>query len=77
MRVCPRLLSFQRDLFHSNGTAGVTWSVRELLSFSYNPGINEAFEGTWQSGDPLMGQGFHDASLDLGWLEEVDDELED
>ena len=29
------------------------WSVRGLLEFSYAPGINEAYEGSWVSGDPI------------------------
>ena len=42
------------------------WSVRELLDFSYVSGINDAYEGTWASGDPppLM-----DETLDLDWME--------
>ena len=28
------------------------WSVRGLLNFSYVPGINEAYEGTWADLDP-------------------------
>ena len=30
----------------------MSWSVRNLLDFSYIPGINTAFEGTWAHGDP-------------------------
>ena len=30
----------------------MSWSVRSLLNFSYSKGLNEAFEGTWASGDP-------------------------
>ena len=30
------------------------WSVGELLDFNYIPGINEAMEVTWASGDPQL-----------------------
>ena len=31
----------------------MSWSVRDLLDFSYIPNLNEAFEGTWAHVDPL------------------------
>ena len=30
----------------------MTWSVRDLLDFSYTPTVNDAFEGSWAHGDP-------------------------
>ena len=76
MKVCPRLLSFQNSLeYNKPKPHDAAWSVRDLLDFSYNPGINEAFEGTWQSGDPLPLSGTHDASFDLGWLVEEEEEM--
>ena len=50
-------------------TDDMMWSVRELLDFSYIPGINEAYEGTWACSDhwPEVGDEM-DQSLGLGWL---------
>ena len=45
------------------------WSVRDLLHFSYSPGVNEAYEGTWASGDPIPDD------MGLDWLVGV--ELDD
>ena len=33
------------------------WSVRGILNFSYGPGINEAFEGSWETGDQQIEDG--------------------
>ena len=30
----------------------MSWSVRDLIDFSFLPAINAAFEGTWAHGDP-------------------------
>ena len=65
--VCPRFLTTRKEVLKSGGPApDMKWSVRELLDFSYVPGINDAYEGTWASGDPppLM-----DETLDLDWME--------
>ena len=43
----------RRDLFLDKlPCSDMSWSVRTLLEFSFLPGINEAFEGTWAHGDP-------------------------
>ena len=52
--VCPRFFTLQREVFRGGGpTPDMKWSVRGLLEFSYAPGINEAYEGSWVSGDPI------------------------
>ena len=67
MNVCPRFITHQRDiLMGSSPSADMKWSVRDLLEFSYIPGINEAFEGTWASGDPAaVAERLSDSSLGL------------
>ena len=53
----------------------MTWSVRDLIDFSHVPGINEAYEGTWASGDlPLKSDHPSDASFGLDWLEDDPDD---
>ena len=50
---CPRFWGERRDLFLDTlPCSDMRWSVRALLDFSYIPGVNEAFEGTWANGDP-------------------------
>ena len=44
----------------------MSWSVRDLLDFSYCPGINEAYEGDPQWDNSTLA----DTSLGLGWLDE-------
>ena len=71
---CPRFMSAREDIFLDQiPSRGVKWSVRDLLDFSYTPGINEAYEGSWDTGDPpqVMEDGLED-SLGLDWLEEPD-----
>ena len=72
---CPRLLTHQREIFgDAVPTDDMKWSVRDLLNFSYHPGINEAYEGTWNSGDPLpQMHDLMDESMGLGWLDDEDD----
>ena len=49
---CPRLWKERRDTFLDRlPGSDMSWSVRALLEFSYLPGVNEAFEGTWAHGD--------------------------
>ena len=70
---CPRFMSHRRDIFRDDiPTNDMTWSVRKLLDFSYIPGINEAYEGSWTATGPPAGEGGSqlEVSLDLGWLEE-------
>ena len=54
---CPRLWSSRRELLEGSppGPDG-RWSVRKLIDFSYLPGVNDAFEGTWAHGDPAQVQ---------------------
>ena len=74
---CPRLWEWRNDMFGGKiPTNDMTWSVRKLLDFSYHPGINEAYEGSWADGDPApeVGPGM-DGSFGLEWLDgERDDE---
>ena len=76
LNACPRLVAGRREIFLDKlPTADMTWSVRDLLDFSYLPGINEAYEGTWAAGDPLPGgDDMSDTSFGLDRLEE--DELD-
>ena len=54
--VCPRFQVQRREiLLDQPPTAEMKWSVRGLLNFSYVPGINEAYEGTWADLDPPDG----------------------
>ena len=75
MEVCPKFVSLQRDMFLGKlPTADMTWSVRTLLDFSYQPEINGAFEGTWNDEttvDPL------DALEGLEWLQGDGESAED
>ena len=50
-------------------TDDMRWSVRDLLDFSYVPGINETYEGTWTNSDPPLD---NDTTLGLSWLETED-----
>ena len=52
-------------------TADLKWSGRDFLDFSFNLGINEAFEGTWASGDPSLENKWpSDVSFELEWLKD-------
>ena len=43
---CPRLESRSRELFQGEPPGpDMKWSVRDLLNFSYIPGVNIAYEG--------------------------------
>lgn len=54
---CPCFHTSRREIFTNGPPSGdLGWSVRELLSFSYIPAINSAFEGSWAHGDTLAGQ---------------------
>ena len=65
---CPRLATARREvLLNEIPTPEMTWSVRDLLDFSYTPGLNEAFEGDWTAGDaPPTAGNLSDASFGLG-----------
>lgn len=71
LAVCPRFTELQRNTFLGGlPSSDMAWSVRQLLDFSFAPGINEAFEGTWANSDPIRGNaGPGDDSLGLDWLE--------
>ena len=71
MSVCPRLETYRRDFFLDQiPNNDMTWSVRDLLDFSYSPGINEAFEGIWDDEELPRAYHLHDDSLGLDWLED-------
>ena len=49
---CPRFFSAKRETFQDKlPSPDMLWSVRGILNFSYYPGINGAFEGSWETGD--------------------------
>ena len=75
MAVCPRFVTSQREiLLNQLPTADMIWSVCDFFYFSYVPGINEAFEGTWTSGDPSPeGDRLSDASFGLERLDDNND----
>ena len=73
MTTCPRFWAQRKEILRDKiPQRDMTWSVRELLNFSYVPEINEAFEGTWASGDtiPRGNCTMMDVSMSLEWLEE-------
>ena len=73
LSACPRLQGLRRDTFLDKlPSADMTWSVRGLLHFSFHPGINEAYEGSWASGDPQLSRGPDDGmdtTLDMDLME--------
>ena len=51
---CPRLLRASREFFQDCPPCNdMKWSVRDILHFSFIPGVNEAYEGSWAHGDPI------------------------
>ena len=49
-RDCPRFIAARRDIFLDRlPSPDRTWSVRDLLRFSYLPKIDEAFLGTLEA----------------------------
>ena len=69
---CPRFMTLRNDMFGDQiPDSRMTWSVRGLLDFSYNPGINEAFEGDWKASDDWA---VLEEGMGLGWLEGEGDE---
>ena len=71
---CPCFMSFQMSILQNKiPSTDMKWSVRDLLNFSYVPGINEAFEGTWTDIDPPK-DNVMDDSLDLSWLGDSEEE---
>ena len=69
LTVCPRLRGVRHDIFLDQfPNADMKWSVRNMLDFSFAPGLNEAYEGNWTNSDPLpMAQDGLDTSLGLYW----------
>ena len=69
---CPRLVAARDEIFlGETQDNNMRWSVRDLINFSYTPGINEAFEGTWTSGDPhVEPDRLSDVSFGLEWLDD-------
>ena len=54
IRSCPRHCANSREMFHGSMPGpDMSWSVRNILDFSYIPSINRAYEGTWAHDDPL------------------------
>ena len=71
LRVCPRHEQGKKELFLDKlPTSDMAWSVRDLLNFSYIPGINGAFEGVWNEGErPTGGTSCLDDTVGIDWLE--------
>ena len=71
---CPRLEVSRRNIFLDKvPTNDMKWSVRNLLDFSYGPGVNDAFEGTWTDSDlGRMDESLADDVLGLDWLHGLD-----
>ena len=69
---CPVFTEFGTEIFLDKyPTLDMSWSVRDLLCFSYHPRINEAFEGSWEATGPDgEGNGQLEETMNLGWLEE-------
>ena len=75
---CPRLRGLRGDIFlDRTPSSDMTWSVRDLLQFSYSPGLNEAYEGC-QARDISQAESLYgeDGSLELLWLEGMDSDNE-
>ena len=73
MSDCPRLLQHRAEALPAGvPTDDMKWSVREILNFTYHPGVNEAYEGTWNNSDhrTTWGPCGTDESLSLDWLED-------
>ena len=70
---CPVFRQARVDILQDRiPNANMKWSVRQLLDFSYIPGINAAYEGSW--GEKRQGEApTLDCTLDLGWLDGRDD----
>ena len=70
LHACPRLLAARREIFLlTSPTSDMKWSVRDLLDFSYVPGINEAYEGSQANQDGPMNGGVDDVEeMVPGWL---------
>ena len=69
---CPRFYAARSEILGDRvPTADMTWSVRELINFSFTPGLNEAYEGSWKS-DNGEATSVRDLDITLGmdWLEE-------
>ena len=50
---CPRFRQARQDIFRDNLPCNdMTWSVRDIINFSYLPAIDSALVGTWAHGDP-------------------------
>ena len=50
---CPRFRQARLDIFGDQLPCNnMTWSVRDILNFSYLPSIDVALIGSWAHGDP-------------------------
>ena len=68
LRACPRTTWKSREVFLDKlPNSDMTWSVRDLLDFSYEPSINDAFEGELNSYDPL-------GNMDLDTIRESEEQ---
>ena len=70
LNCCPRFINVRREILKDKQPMpDMRWSVRELLEFSYSPGINEAFEGDGPGEGPdLQLDRLADDSLGTDWL---------
>ena len=69
--LCPRLRAGRQDIFLDKlPTADMSWSVRDLLHFSYIPEVNAAYEGDQSRClQSLTDEDILDEVYDLDWLE--------
>ena len=69
---CPVFTEFGTEIFLDKyPMSDMSWSVRDLLCFSYHSRRNEAFEGSWETpGRDGEGNGQLEETMGLGWLEE-------
>ena len=61
---CPRFYTFRREYFYDTKISNDhLWNVKNLIDFSYLPGINDALEG--DTGIEWFGYGDRESSAGL------------
>ena len=67
---CPVLMNQTGELFADRiPDAGMRWSVRDLLNFSYIPEVNAAYEGSWADGERTCDEEAMDLASSWPWAE--------